>query len=37
MYILKLKSGTLSFVNHFNANVNTDHSFVEGLLDNHCY
>lgn len=34
MCIIKLKCGTLAFVNHLSSNVNTDHSFVEGLLDN---
>lgn len=32
--IIKLKCGTLAFVNHLGSNANTDHSFVEGLLDN---
>jgi len=34
MYIIKLKNGTLTLVNHLSSNVNTDHSFMEDLLDN---
>lgn len=37
MYIIKLKCGALAFVNPLSSNVNTDHSVVEGLLDNYSH